>query len=105
MFSIGNTLAAACSWPAADAVVVVAAEVAGAVAAVAVAGATAAATAAGVGDTAAGTGMAVPAVDPGELAACAKSHKSAFTTNQTNPVAARWRRFHHTEDGRITLVL
>ena len=96
MSSIGNTLAAACSWPVADAaVVVVAAEVwAGAAAAVAVAVAAAAevapaalvaaevAAAAGsaaaatvVGGTVGGTGMAGLAADPGERAACAKSHK------------------------------
>jgi len=87
MSSIGNTLAAACSWPVADAaVVVVAAEVgAGAAAAevapaalvaaevAAAAGSAAAATV--VGGTVGGTGMAGLAADPGERAACAKSHK------------------------------
>jgi hypothetical protein len=100
MSSIGNTLAAACSWPVADAaVVVVAAEVGAGAAAVAVAvaaaaevapaalvaaevaaaaGSAAAATVVGgtvVGGTVGGTGMAGLAADPGERAACAKSHK------------------------------
>ena len=62
----------------------------------AAAGSAAAATAAG--GTVAGTGMAGVAADPGERAACAKSHESAVVTvggsppvypnNQTDPVTA-----------------